>query len=79
MDRTSFAVRRAGGEAVKARGPTAAEVLAARKPTGLTQEKAAQLVHAGLRSWNRWESVDGSMPQAKFDLFLIKTSTDRIE
>lgn len=64
---------------MKVKGPTAAEVLAARKPTGLTQEQAAKLVHAGLRSWNRWESVDGSMPQAKFDLFLIKTKEKRIE
>ena len=56
--------------------PTPAEIKAARTAAGLTQSQAAALVHAGLKTWQNWESESGEgrkIPLASWELFLIKT------
>lgn len=56
--------------------PTPSEVKAAREAAGLTQPQAAELVHAGKKSWQNWESETGEarkIPLATWELFLIKT------
>lgn len=56
--------------------PTPTEIKAARVAAELTQTEAATLVHAGLKTWQNWES-DGDagrkIPLAAWELFLIKT------
>lgn len=59
--------------------PTPTEIEAARKSAGLSQTAAAELVHAGLRTWQNWEAPAGStenrkIPLASWELFLLKTS-----
>ncbi len=39
----------------------------------LTQRQAAEIVHAGLRTWQQWEGGDRRMHPALFELFLLKT------
>ncbi|MDR2869460.1 MAG: helix-turn-helix domain-containing protein [Deferribacteraceae bacterium] len=53
--------------------PTADQVKAARKAAKLTQEKAAKLVNATLRSWQKWEGNEREMHAAFWELFLIKS------
>ena len=58
--------------------PTPAEVKAARVAAGLTQTEAAALVHAGLKTWQNWESEGGEARKIRlpsWELFLIKTSS----
>lgn len=64
-----------GGDQTMTRpaSPTPDQVFAAREKSGLTQDAAARLVHADIRSWQRWESGERSMHPAFFELFLIKT------
>jgi len=52
--------------------PTPEEVRAAREATGLTQAKAAALVHTDARSWRRWELGERAMHPAFWELFCIK-------
>lgn len=55
--------------------PTPAQIKSARTAAGLTQTQAAQLVHAGLKTWQNWESETGEgrkIPLASWELFLIK-------
>jgi transcriptional regulator with XRE-family HTH domain len=52
--------------------PTPAEIRAARKKAGLTQQKAAEMIGFEVRSWNRWESGNGNMHPALFDFFCRK-------
>lgn len=57
--------------------PAPAEIKAARVAAGLTQTQAAALVHAGLKTWQNWESETGEarrIPLASWELFLIKTA-----
>ncbi len=51
---------------------TPKEIKAARMEAGLTQGEAAALVHANLRSWQKWESGDRSMHPAMWELFRAK-------
>jgi putative transcriptional regulator len=58
--------------------PAPADIKTARVAAGLTQTEAAALVHAGLKTWQNWESEGGEarkIPLAAWELFLIKTST----
>lgn len=57
--------------------PTPAEVRAARDAAGLTQAQAAAVVHADLRSWQKWEGGERTMHVAFWELFLIKTKAVR--
>lgn len=54
--------------------PTSERICAAREAAGLTQSAAAALVHANLRSWQKWEAGERAMHPAFWELFLIKTS-----
>jgi DNA (cytosine-5)-methyltransferase 1 len=57
--------------------PSPTEIKSARLEAGLTQTEAATLVHAGLKTWQNWESETGEsrkIPLASWELFLIKTS-----
>ena len=61
------------------RAPTSEAIRAARASAGLSQAKAAELVHAGLRSWQQWEAGDRTMHPAFWELFQIKTATKTVE
>ncbi|EOV4287862.1 helix-turn-helix domain-containing protein [Escherichia coli] len=54
--------------------PAPDEIRAAREAAGLTQSAAAALVHANLRSWQKWEAGERAMHPAFWELFLIKTN-----
>lgn len=62
--------------------PTPAEIRAAREAAGLSRSQAAELVHAGYRTWQNWE-LDPSSPEARaiplasWELFLLKTKSAR--
>lgn len=58
--------------------PTPDAIRAARVAAGLTQAKAANLVYAGLRTWNRWESGQQDMPLAEWDLFQLRVMRQAI-
>jgi DNA-binding transcriptional regulator YiaG len=50
---------------------TAAEVYSIRTQAGLSQVEAAELIKAGRRTWESWESGRRNMPVAKYNLFVI--------
>lgn len=52
--------------------PSATEIRKARAEAGLTQAQAAAMVHANLRSWQKWEAGDREMHPAFWELFEIK-------
>lgn len=52
--------------------PTPAEIRQARETAGLTQPKAAALLHATLRAWQMWEAGDRKMHPAFWELLQIK-------
>jgi len=65
--------------------PTPEQIKQARESAGLTQTQAAELIYKGLRTWQGWESANGSsghrnMDPAFWELFLLKTKRikDRI-
>lgn len=49
--------------------PTSEQICAAREAAGLTQSAAAALVHANLRSWQKWEAGERAMHTAFWELF----------
>lgn len=58
--------------------PAPAKIRQAREAAELTQTQAAELVYATLRTWQNWETEEGSpehrrMHPAIFELFQIKT------
>ena len=54
--------------------PTPAEIKAVRKLSGLTQQKAAELVHrADGARWREWEGGKYQIDMAVWELYLIKT------
>lgn len=57
--------------------PAPDEIRAAREAAGLTQSAAAALVHANLRSWQKWEAGERAMHTAFWELFLIKSGQQR--
>jgi DNA-binding transcriptional regulator YiaG len=55
--------------------PTPEMIIAARAAiVGLTQTKAAELVHAKLRTWQQWEAGDRTMHPGFWELFRIKSA-----
>lgn len=56
--------------------PTPTEIRQAREIAGLTQTKAAALIHCGLRAWQRWEAGDRKMHPAMWELFQTKARKD---
>jgi putative transcriptional regulator len=61
--------------------PTPKQIRDARKAAGLTQQKAAEMVHASSVShWSNWENGHAGMPRATWHLFLILTGqNDKLE
>lgn len=60
--------------------PSPTEIKAAREAAALTQSEAATLVHAGLKTWQNWESETGEnrkIPLAAWELFLIKLGKNK--
>lgn len=53
--------------------PTPEQVQSARNNAGLTQKKAAELIHSSRNSWVQWESGIRKMHPAFFELFIIKS------
>lgn len=53
--------------------PTPAEIVEAREAVGLSQAKAAELVHVVTNAWKHWEAGRRTMPAHAWELFLIKT------
>ena len=47
-----------------------------RKGAGLSQSKAADLVHVSQRSWARYESGDRHVPRGVLELFCMKIGKD---
>ena len=55
--------------------PTTTQIRAARVRAGLTQSAAAEVIHLGARErWTEYERGTSRMPQAKWELFLLKTN-----
>lgn len=52
--------------------PTPCALTALRTSHGLTQQHIADLVHAGLRTVNRWESGQQPIPAAEWELLWLK-------
>lgn len=65
-----------GRDTHPAANPTPAQIRAARDAAGLTQQQAAELVYATLRTWQNWEAEDGDearrMHPGLFELFELK-------
>lgn len=54
--------------------PTPKMVLEARLAAGHTQKQSAEVVGSHrYQTWQRWELGEVSMPQAKYEYYLIKT------
>jgi DNA-binding XRE family transcriptional regulator len=53
--------------------PTPQEIRAARDKSGLTQVKAAEIVHVAPQTWIAWEHNINPMSLPAWELFLIKT------
>ena len=53
--------------------PTPADVKSARIAAGLTQTRAAAVIHKKLLAWQRYESGNRSMDVALYELFMLKT------
>lgn len=60
-----------------ARNPTPDEIRAARHAAGLTQTKAAQLIHCTLRGWQEWEGGRRRMHPAFWGYFLYRVRSRR--
>ncbi len=52
------------------------EIRKKRQELNLSQADCARIVHVSERSWRRWEVGDRKMPQAAWELFLIKTKKE---
>ncbi|AYN20041.1 helix-turn-helix domain-containing protein [Alcaligenes aquatilis] len=58
---------------IKQQNPTVTAIRDARVAAELTQTEAAQTVRVSLRTWQRWEAGDRTMPTGLFELFMLKT------
>ena len=56
----------------KKESPTPQEIKQARKATGLSQTKAAALIHSTYRTWQDWEAGKARMHPGLWELFLRK-------
>lgn len=60
--------------------PTPAQIIKARKDNGHTQAEAMAVLgitgKAAYRTWQNWELGLRKMPQANYELYLIKTKKD---
>lgn len=58
--------------------PSPADVRAMREDAGLTQKEAAAEVYVDLRTWQKWEGAERTMPAGLWELFLLKTGVLRL-
>lgn len=63
--------------------PTPAQIRALREREGLTQTQAAELVHTGWHTWQKWETDDSDpnhrrMLPAVWELFQVKLAARRM-
>lgn len=56
-----------------ASNPTKREIALARINAGFTQKEAAEILYAGLRTWQQWEAGDRRMQPALYRYFLLRT------
>jgi len=54
------------------KAPEPKDIKDLRKSVNLTQQKAAELLHSTLRTFQRWEYGTTKMPHAYWELFAIK-------
>lgn len=52
--------------------PPPQDIKSKRQEFGLTQTKAAELVHTTCRVWQQWEAGDRKMHPAFFELFVLR-------
>ena len=52
--------------------PRPEDVQQARLWANLTQQESANLVHVGLRGWQKWEGGEARMPGSAWELYRIK-------
>lgn len=55
------------------KNPMPNQILAARLSANLTQNEAARIVYAHLKTWQKWEYGERKMHNAFWELFKIKT------
>ena len=53
--------------------PTPEEIRRARRFTGLTLKKSAEICQVDIRTWQRWEAGERKMAPGYWELFQIKT------
>ena len=53
--------------------PTKGQVIAARAASGLSGQKASELIGQESRAWRKYEAGDSEMHPASWELFLLKT------
>ena len=57
--------------------PSPTLIRTTRLAIGLTQQQAGELVGASARAWRAWEAGFRVMPEAKWELFNLKTKEFR--
>jgi putative transcriptional regulator len=55
--------------------PDPFDIRKARADAGITQKKAAEMLHTSIRAYQQWEAGDRAMHPAFWELFLIKLET----
>jgi DNA-binding transcriptional regulator YiaG len=55
--------------------PDPFDIRKARANAGITQKKAAEMMHTSIRAYQQWEAGDRAMHPAFWELFLIKLET----
>jgi DNA-binding transcriptional regulator YiaG len=55
--------------------PDPFDIRKARANAGITQKKAAEMLHTSIRAYQQWEAGDRAMHPAFWELFLIKLET----
>lgn len=55
--------------------PDTFDIRKARADAGITQKKAAEMLHTSIRAYQQWEAGDRAMHPAFWELFLIKLET----
>lgn len=51
---------------------TPRQIKKARKEAGLSQKKAAELIHCSREAWAQWELGNNKMPRAYWEYFKIR-------
>lgn len=54
--------------------PSPVQIKQARQDAGQTLAQAAKVVHADLRSWQKWEAGDRKMHPAFWDLYQLRVA-----